>query len=138
MLIHILLLCIAGFVKSAQMPFQSWLLGAMIAPAPVSALLHSSAMVKAGVFLIIKLSPAYAGTGLGTAMALCGGVTFVITAAIAVNQRNAKRVLAYSTISNLGLIICAAGLGTSESISAAIILILFHAISKGSSLPMYR
>jgi len=129
-LIPVFLLCIAGFAKSAQMPFQSWLLGAMVAPTPVSALLHSSTMVKAGVFLIIKLSPAYAGTHLGTAIAIYGGFTFLITSAIAVTQSNAKRVLAYSTISNLGLIICSAGLGTSVAISAAIILLIFHAVSK--------
>jgi ech hydrogenase subunit A len=129
-LIPIFLLCIAGFAKSAQFPFQSWLLGAMVAPTPVSALLHSSTMVKAGVFLIIKLSPAYANTWLGTAIAMFGGFCFLVCAAIAISQSNAKRVLAYSTISNLGLIICTAGMGTAMGVSAAIILLIFHAISK--------
>lgn len=129
-IIPVFLLCIAGFTKSAQVPFQSWLLGAMVAPTPVSALLHSSTMVKAGVYLIVKLSPAYAGTKLGTAIAIYGGFTFVLCSAIAVSQRNAKRVLAYSTVSNLGLIICSAGLGTPTAIAAAITLIIFHAISK--------
>ncbi len=129
-LIPIFLLCMAGFVKSAQFPFQSWLLGAMVAPTPVSALLHSSTMVKAGVFLIIKLSPAYAGTWLGTSIAMFGGFCFLLCAAIAISQSNAKRVLAYSTISNLGLIICTAGMGTAMGVSAAIILLIFHAISK--------
>lgn len=129
-IIPIFLLCIAGFTKSAQMPFNSWLLGAMVAPTPVSALLHSSTMVKAGVYLIVKLAPAYAGTKLGTAIALYGGITFLLCSAIAVTQRNAKRILAYSTIANLGLIICSAGMGSSLSIAAAIILIVFHAVSK--------
>lgn len=129
-IIPIFLLCIAGFAKSAQMPFESWLLGAMVAPTPVSALLHSSTMVKAGVYLIIKLSPAYAHTHLGTAISIYGAVTFLIASAIAVSQRNAKRVLAYSTIANLGLIICSAGLGTNVAVSAAIILLIFHAVSK--------
>lgn len=128
--IPVLLLCIAGFAKSAQLPFQSWLLGAMVAPTPVSALLHSSTMVKAGVYLILKLSPAYAGTRLGTAIALLGGLSFFTCSLIAVSQRNAKRVLAYSTIANLGLIICSAGMGTTVAISAAMILIVFHSISK--------
>lgn len=128
--IPVFLLCIAGFAKSAQMPFQSWLLGAMVAPTPVSALLHSSTMVKAGVYLIVKLAPAYAGTKLGTAVALYGGITFLLCSAIAVTQRNAKRILAYSTIANLGLIICSAGMGSSLGIAAAIILIVFHAVSK--------
>ena len=129
-IIPVFLLCIAGFSKSAQLPFQSWLLGAMVAPTPVSALLHSSTMVKAGVYLIIKLSPAYAGTPLGTAIAIYGGLSFLICSAIAITQRNAKRVIAYSTIANLGLIISSAGMGTSLAVSAAIMLIIFHAISK--------
>lgn len=124
------LLCIAGFAKSAQMPFQSWLLGAMVAPTPVSALLHSSTMVNAGVFLIVKLVPAFAGTTLGTAIAIYGAFTFVMCSALALSQRNAKRVLAYSTIANLGLIIASAGIGTPLAVAAAIMLILFHAISK--------
>lgn len=129
-LLPIFLLCVAGFVKSAQLPFQSWLLGAMVAPTPVSALLHSSTMVKAGVFLIVKLSPAFAGTWLGTSIAIFSGFTFMICSLIAISQRNAKRVLAYSTIANLGLIVCCAGLGTDVAISGAILLIIFHAISK--------
>lgn len=128
--IPVLLLCIAGFAKSAQFPFQSWLLGAMVAPTPVSALLHSSTMVNAGVYLIVKLSPAYAGGRLGTAIAIYGGFSFFICSIIAFTQKNAKRVLAYSTIANLGLIISSAGIGTSIAVSAAIMLIIFHAISK--------
>ena len=128
--IPVFLLCIAGFTKAAQLPFQSWLLGAMVAPTPVSALLHSSTMVKAGVYLIIELSPAYAGTSLGIIIAIYGGLTFLICAMLALTQRNAKRLLAYSTISNLGLIIASAGLGTSIAISSAIMLIIFHALSK--------
>jgi ech hydrogenase subunit A len=112
------------------MPFQSWLLGAMVAPTPVSALLHSSTMVNAGVFLVVKLVPAFTGTTLGTAIALFGAFTFVMTSALALSQRNAKRVLAYSTIANLGLIIASAGIGTPLAVAAAIMLILFHAISK--------
>jgi len=125
------LLCIGGFAKSAQMPFHSWLLGAMVAPTPVSALLHSSTMVNAGVFLVVKLVPAYANTSLGTAIAVYGSFTFVICSALALSQRNAKRVLAYSTIANLGLIIASAGIGTPLAVAASMMLILFHAISKG-------
>lgn len=125
------MLCFAGFTKSAQFPFQSWLLGAMVAPTPVSALLHSSTMVKAGVFLVVRFAPAFSGTTLGKTIAVVGGFTFLAASAIAVSQQNAKRVLAYSTIANLGLIIGSAGIGTTIALGAAILLIIFHAISKG-------
>ncbi|KNY29684.1 NADH-quinone oxidoreductase subunit L [Pseudobacteroides cellulosolvens] len=125
------LLCFAGFTKSAQFPFQSWLLGAMVAPTPVSAMLHSSTMVKAGVYLIVRLAPAYYGTNLAKLIAVVGGFTFVAGSAIAISQSNGKRVLAYSTIANLGLIVCCAGLGNPVALGAAILLIIFHAVSKG-------
>jgi len=130
-LLPVAFLCFAGMTKSAQMPFQSWLLGAMVAPTPVSALLHSSTMVKAGVYLILRLAPAYLGTDLSVLISLAGGFTFVATALLAVTQSNAKRVLAYSTISNLGLIILCAGINTPLAIAAAVVLIIFHAVSKG-------
>ncbi|MCX7748916.1 MAG: NADH-quinone oxidoreductase subunit L [Clostridia bacterium] len=125
------LLCFAAFTKSAQFPFQSWLLGAMVAPTPVSALLHSSTMVKAGVFLVVRLSPFLAGNVLGKIVAVVGGFTFLAGSAIAISQSNAKRVLAYSTIANLGLIVCCAGIGNSIALGAAILLMIFHAVSKG-------
>jgi len=123
-------LCLAGFTKSAQLPFQGWLLGAMVAPTPVSALLHSSTMVKAGVYLVVRFAPAFRDTYPGYLVALIGGFTFVAAAMLAISQQNAKRVLAYSTVSNLGLIIACAGLNTSMALSAAVMLIIFHAISK--------
>jgi ech hydrogenase subunit A len=124
------LIAVAGLTKAAQMPFHSWLLGAMVAPTPVSALLHSSTMVKAGVFVLVKLAPVYHGTIPGLLLALVGGVTFLATSLIAINQRNAKLVLAYSTIANLGLIVMCAGVGTTATLWAALLLILFHAVAK--------
>lgn len=125
------LFCFAGFTKSAQFPFQSWLLGAMVAPTPVSALLHSSTMVKAGVYLVVRMSPLISGSTMGSIVAFAGGFTFAAASAIAISQRNGKRVLAYSTIANLGLIVCCAGIGTQAALAAAIMLIIFHALSKG-------
>ncbi len=125
------LLCFAGFTKAAQVPFQSWLCGAMVAPTPVSALLHSSTMVKAGVYLVVRLAPGYQGTNLSILVATFGAFTFLVTSALAVNMSNGKKILAYSTIANLGLIIACAGINTPAAIIAAILLIIFHAISKG-------
>ena len=123
-------ICLAGFTKAAQVPFQSWLLGAMVAPTPVSALLHSSTMVKAGVYVVLRFAPAYMGTLLSDGVAICGAFTFLACAALCIGQSNGKKILAYSTVSNLGLIICCAGINTPLAITAAVMLIIFHAISK--------
>jgi ech hydrogenase subunit A len=125
------LLCLAGFTKAAQLPFQSWLLGAMVAPTPVSALLHSSTMVKAGVYLVLRIAPGFQGTHLSTLIAIYGGAVFLITAILAISQSETKRVLAYSTIGNLGLIMLCAGINTPLAIAVGIMLLIFHAISKG-------
>jgi ech hydrogenase subunit A len=124
------LIAIAGCAKSAQLPFSSWLVGAMVAPTPVSALLHSSTMVKAGVYVIARFAPVFDGQLVGMLIALIGGVTFLVASCIAISQSNAKKVLAYSTIANLGLIVACAGVGTPEALWAAIFLIIFHAIAK--------
>ena len=120
----------AGLVKSAQFPFSSWLTGAMVAPTPVSALLHSSTMVKAGVYIILRMAPALENTVAAKMLMLIGGVSFIITAFIAISQSNAKKVLAYSTISNLGLIVACAGINTSAAVWSALLLIIFHAVAK--------
>jgi ech hydrogenase subunit A len=131
LLLPLAFLCLAAFTKSAQVPFQGWLLGAMVAPTPVSALLHSSTMVNAGVYLALRIAPAFHGTALSTAVAIFGGFTFMTTAILAISQGQAKRVLAYSTIGNLGLIILCAGVNTPLAITAGMMLLVFHAISKG-------
>lgn len=121
----------AGITKAAQMPFNSWLLGAMVAPTPTSALLHSSTMVKAGVFMIIKLSPVLGMSNFAGIMTIMvGGITFLMASFAAISQSNAKRVLAYSTIANLGLIVACGGIGTPEAVWAGVMLIIFHAVTK--------
>ncbi len=124
------LLCFAGITKSAQLPFSSWLLGAMVAPTPVSALLHSSTMVKAGVYLVLRMAPVIAGTKIGMMVALVGAVTFVVASLAAITTSEAKRVLAWSTVANLGLIVLCGGIGTYEAVWAGILLIIFHAVAK--------
>ena len=122
---------LAGITKAAQMPFHTWLLGAMVAPTPTSALLHSSTMVKAGVFLLVKMAPVFlACPAAGGLLTFVGGFTFLVCSVLAITQSNAKRVLAYSTIANLGLIVACAGVGSPEAVWAAMFLILFHAIAK--------
>jgi len=129
-LVPAVLISFAGITKSALMPFSAWLVGAMVAPTPVSALLHSSTMVKAGVYIIVRFAPVLSGTIEGLIIALVGGITFLLASFIAISQTNAKRVLAYSTIANLGLIVACAGIGTFNLIWVAILLIIFHAVAK--------
>lgn len=126
----VILLAFAGLTKSAQMPFSKWLLGAMVAPTPTSALLHSATMVKAGVYLLIRLAPAMHGNVAGTMVSYIGGITFLVTSMIAITESDAKKVLAYSTISNLGIITACAGCGTEATVWAGILLMMFHAVSK--------
>lgn len=130
-LLPLALFCLTGFTKAAQVPFQGWLLGAMVAPTPVSALLHSSTMVKAGVYLVLRLAPGYADTSLSLLVAVFGAFVFMVTSLLAISQHISKRVLAYSTIANLGLIVCCAGINTDLAVAAGIALIIFHAVSKG-------
>ncbi len=123
-------LAFAAFTKSAQMPFSRWLLGAMVAPTPSSALLHSATMVKAGVYLLIRISPLMTGNLAGVMVTTVGGFTFFAASLLAISQSDGKKVLAYSTISNLGLITACSGVGQPAATWAAIMLLLFHAVSK--------
>ena len=127
------LVAAGALTKSAQFPFHFWLPHAMAAPTPVSAFLHSAAMVKLGVFLLARLWPAMAGTDawiwiVGTA----GLVTLVLGAYIAIFQNDLKGVLAYSTISHLGLITVLLGLNSRVAFVAAVFHIINHATFKAS------
>jgi multicomponent K+:H+ antiporter subunit A len=127
------LVLIGAFAKSAQFPFHFWLPNAMAAPTPVSAYLHSATMVKAGVFLMVRLWPALAGTDEWFWMVgLAGMATFLLGAFLALFQHDLKGLLAYSTISHLGLITTLAGIGTPLAIVAAVFHIMNHAVFKAS------
>ena len=128
--IPLLFLALAGLTKSAQLPFSSWLLGAMVAPTPSSALLHSATMVKAGVYLLIRLAPALHGNLVGMVVSSIGGFTFIAASAMAIAQNDGKKVLAFSTVSNLGLIVGCAGIGVEETVWGAVFLMIFHSVSK--------
>ena len=131
-LLAAVLLCIAAFTKSALFPFQSWLLGAMVAPTPVSAMLHAATMVKAGVYLVMRLTPNFLNDSrVMMGVAFAGALSFVGGALLACTQSNGKRVLAYSTISNLGLVVACAGIDSPLAYAAGLSIISFHAISKG-------
>ena len=129
-LMPLTLLSIAALIKGAQMPFSKWLLGAMVAPTPVSALLHSSTMVKIAPFMILRVSPALKDTPIAWIIIALTGFVFAASAVVALSQDNFKRILAHSTIGLLALMIMMAAVGTPVTVIAALILILFHGISK--------
>ncbi len=129
----LLLILLGAFSKSAQFPLHFWLPQAMAAPTPVSAYLHSATLVKAGVFLIARLHPTLAGTDLWFyAVSLTGLATLVVGAYIAVFQHDLKGLLAYSTISHLGLITLLFGLSSPMATVAGVFHILNHATFKAS------
>jgi multicomponent Na+:H+ antiporter subunit A len=129
----LLLILVGAFTKSAQFPFHFWLPAAMEAPTPVSAYLHSATMVKAGVYLLARLSPALGGTEAwwysvtlgGMATVLCGGY-------LALYGTDLKRILAYSTISALGTLVMFLGVGSPHAVQAVTVFLLAHALYKGA------
>ncbi len=127
------LILVGAFTKSAQFPFHFWLPHAMAAPTPVSAYLHSATMVKAGLFLMMRLYPVLGGTGLFEAVvATVGLVTMVMAAFIAIFKHDLKGLLAYSTVSHLGLVTFLIGLNTPLSAAVAVFHILNHAAFKAA------
>ncbi len=128
-LLPIALLAIAGFVKGASIPFDKWLLGAMVAPTPVSAILHSATMVKIAPYLMLKLFPAMNGF-VSITITLIGTFVFFSASLLALSKDYFKEILGLSTIALLALMMALAAIGSEESIMACLVLIVFHAISK--------
>jgi multicomponent Na+:H+ antiporter subunit D len=136
LLIIIFILFIAGIAKAAMMPFHSWLPAAMVAPTPVSALLHAVAVVKTGVFVIAKVMLHIFGIdllrelGLGIALVYFASFTIIAASVIALRQDNLKRMLAYSTVSQLSYVILGVALLTPSGVTGSIMHIVLHAFGK--------
>lgn len=129
----LLLILLGAFTKSAQFPFHFWLPNAMAAPTPVSAYLHSATMVKAGIFLLARLLPIFAGAALyHNIVTFVGLFTLCMAAFFAIFKEDLKGLLAYSTISHLGLIVCLLGIGSPLAVAAAIFHIINHATFKAA------
>ena len=127
------LILLGAATKSAQFPFHFWLPGAMAAPTPVSAYLHSATMVKAGVFLLARLFPVLGGTvAWQTSLGLIGAVTMVVSSVLALGQTDLKKLLAYTTVSALGTLVMLLGIGDALSLQAAMVFLLVHAFYKGA------
>lgn len=128
----ILVLC-GAFTKSAQFPFHFWLPNAMEAPTPVSAFLHSATMVKAGVYLLMRLNPVMGDTlAWEIILPAFGGVTMLVGAVLAIRQTELKLMLAYTTVSSLGLLVMLTGFGSPFAIQAAVLYLVAHSLFKGA------
>ncbi|WP_420102249.1 hydrogen gas-evolving membrane-bound hydrogenase subunit E, partial [Bosea sp. (in: a-proteobacteria)] len=130
----ILFLMLGGaFTKSAQFPFHFWLPNAMEAPTPVSAYLHSATMVKAGVYLLMRLTPVMGATpAWETILPAIGGLTLLVGAVLAIRQTDLKLMLAYTTVASLGLLVMLTGFGSEHAIAAAALYLVAHSLFKGA------
>ncbi len=129
--VGLVLILIGAMAKSAQVPFQFWLPGAMAAPTPVSAFLHSATMVKAGVILIARLAPQFAEVGWWRpTLVIVGGLTMAFGGVGALRQHDAKLLLAHGTVSQLGLLVVLFGVGYPEATAAGVALLVAHALFK--------
>ena len=125
------LLLLGAFTKSAQVPFHFWLPGAMAAPTPVSAYLHSATMVKAGIVLLARMSPIFADAGIWRWWVVAAGVaTMLLGGWRALRESDAKLVLAHSTVSQLGLLTVLFGIGSPSATYAGVAHLVAHAIFK--------
>jgi multicomponent Na+:H+ antiporter subunit A len=129
----LLLVLLGAFTKSAQFPFHFWLPGAMAAPSPVSAYLHSATMVKAGIYLLARLNPALGGTDAWHYLVILAGTATLVTGAVlAYGQTDLKRLLAFTTLSALGTLTVLVGISTELSARAAMVFLLVHALYKAA------
>lgn len=129
----ILLVLFGAFTKSAQIPFHFWLPNAMAGPTPVSAYLHSATMVKAGVFLLARMTPSLGGTETwGFILAITGSLTLLLAVFLGILQTDLKRILAYTTLAVLGMLVMLIGVGGKYAIQAMIVFLLGHALYKAT------
>jgi multicomponent Na+:H+ antiporter subunit A len=129
----VILVLIGAFTKSAQVPFHFWLPGAMAAPTPVSAYLHSATMVKAGIYLMARLNPTLGDTSLWTwTLVIFGAATMFFGAWLAIQRTDLKQLLAYTTVSSLGTLTLLIGIGTEIALKAMIVFLVVHSLYKGA------
>ena len=131
--IGLVLVLVGAFAKSAQFPLHFWLPGAMAAPTPVSAFLHSATMVKAGIVIVARFAPAFSHLGWWRPVVVCvGGVTMLVGGVAALRRDDAKQSLAFGTVSQLGLLVVLFGVGTPLATAAGVALLLAHALFKSA------
>ena len=129
----LVLVLLGAFTKSAQFPFHFWLPNAMAAPTPVSAYLHSATMVKAGIYLLARLNPVLGETPAWMwTLVIVGGITGCLGGWLAWQQSDLKRIMAYTTISALGILVFMLGVGGKIGVKAAVLFLVVHSLYKGA------
>lgn len=129
----VILIFLGAFTKSAQFPFHFWLPNAMAGPTPVSTYLHSATMVTAGVYLLARLNPSLSGTALwSVTLLVVGGFTALLTAWLSWQKKDLKGILAYSTVSALGVMVMMIGVGSKAALTTAVLFLLVHALYKAA------
>lgn len=129
----VILILLGALTKSAQFPFHFWLPNAMAAPTPVSAYLHSATMVKAGIYLMARLSPALSGTEVWLwLLGVSGTLTLAVSALLALRQTDLKRLLAYSTVAALGTLTMLLAVGGTAAVKAAVVFLIGHTLYKAA------
>jgi multicomponent Na+:H+ antiporter subunit A len=129
--VGIALVLVGAFTKSAQFPFHFWLPGAMVAPTPVTAFLHSATMVNAGVLIVARFAPVFSEIGWWRpTLVVVGGVTMLVGGVAALRRTDAKQLLAFGTVSQLGFLMVLFGIGRWEATAAGVVLIVAHALFK--------
>jgi multicomponent Na+:H+ antiporter subunit A len=131
--VALVLILVGAFTKSAHYPFHSWLPRAMVAPTPISAYLHSAAMVKAGAYLVARLAPAFAGVGIWRPLVVTVGLSTMLAGGLrALRPFDLKQLLAFGTISQLGFLMVLFGIGHPAATAAGCALILAHGLFKAA------
>ena len=131
--VGLVLVLLGAFTKSAQFPFSAWLPGAMVAPTPISAFLHSATMVKAGVYLIARLAPIFAGSAVWRPIVLSVGLATMLTGGYrSLREHDLKSILAFGTISQLGFMVVLFGAGVPEATYAGVAVLVAHALFKAA------
>lgn len=131
--VALVLVLVGAFTKSAQYPFHAWLPRAMVAPTPISSYLHSAAMVKAGIYLVARLAPAFADVGIWRPLVVVVGLTTMIAGGMrALLRHDLKQLLAFGTISQLGFLMVLFGVGKPAATAAGCALLLAHGLFKAA------
>ncbi len=127
--VGVALIALAGFIKMGMFPFQSYIGSAVVSPIPISAILFSSSILNAGIYLLMRISPLFSGILIGEIIAIAGAFTFLTATGKALLKKNGRSIIMYSAVANGGLVICCFGLGINIGFISAFLFTLIYVVS---------